>query len=307
MQTTEHLNLNLPEATDPYDIGNENENMEILDSAIYNHGIILGSASTAGHNKIINDLSKTSLSNGEALSARMGNALGQMFAPIESSSTASRAYAIGAQFIYNGILYKATAAISQGGNINPGGNCTPASSVTSQISDLNNNIGTVSNQMNSVKESGSLKDIIRTGIYYITSQVTDLPGNGGGGMYIYRAWNEQSGIGVGIFFPLYSSIGDFYIYERNESSENYNFTGVHTCSYQKISEETFTRTTTSTGAISLYGLLPAGSGIIGLNYSDNHIGIIYQRDQSYLTCLSAAMQPVANESVTFTVRYYRNL
>lgn len=136
MQTTEHLNLNLPEATDPYDIGNENENMEILDSAIYNHGIILGSASTAGHNKIINDLSKTSLSNGEALSARMGNALGQMFAPIESSSTASRAYAIGAQFIYNGILYKATAAISQGGNINPGGNCTAASSVTAQISDL---------------------------------------------------------------------------------------------------------------------------------------------------------------------------
>jgi len=138
MQTTEHLNLNLPEATDPYDIGNENENMEILDSAIYNHGIILGSASTAGHNKIINDLSKTSLSNGEALSARMGNALGQMFAPIESSSSASRAYAIGAQFIYNGILYKATAAISQGGNINPGGNCTPASSVTAQISDLAN-------------------------------------------------------------------------------------------------------------------------------------------------------------------------
>ena len=157
MQTTEHLNLNLPEATDPYDIGNENENMEILDSAIYNHGIILGSASTAGHNKIINDLSKTSLSNGEALSARMGNALGQMFAPIESSSTASRAYVIGAQFIYNGILYKATAAISQGGNINPGGNCTPASSVTSQISDLAN----VKNNMVSRRFIGS-EDTIQT-------------------------------------------------------------------------------------------------------------------------------------------------
>lgn len=78
----------------------------------------------------------TSTSTTDSLSANMGNALGKMVAPIESSSTASRAYAIGAQFIYNGILYKATAAISSGGSISPGGNCTPASSVTSQISDL---------------------------------------------------------------------------------------------------------------------------------------------------------------------------
>lgn len=80
----------------------------------------------------------TSTSTTDSLSANMGNTLGKMVAPIESSSSASRAYAIGAQFIYNGILYKATAAISQGGNINPGGNCTPASSVTAQISDLSN-------------------------------------------------------------------------------------------------------------------------------------------------------------------------
>lgn len=41
----------------------------------------------------------------------------------EASSTASRAYAAGELFIYNDLLYRATAAISQGGTITPGTNC----------------------------------------------------------------------------------------------------------------------------------------------------------------------------------------
>lgn len=180
----------------------------------------------------------------------------------------------------------------------------------SQIITLNNNLGAVSNQLNSIKSSGSLKDIVRTGIYYITSAVTDRPGNVGGGVYIYKAYNEELGLGIGLYIPLYPQYGvdvnsEMYVCERQSSDGN--FTSIHTIGYQKIFEENLTRTTTATGAIGLYGLLPAGSEIIGLNYADNHVGLIYQRDQSYLTCLNSAMQPVANESVTFRVRYYRNL
>lgn len=139
MQYTEYLNLNLPEATDPYDIGNENENMEILDSAIYNHGIILGTTSAAGHVKTINDLTKTSLSNGEALSARMGNALGQMMAPIVTGPNyPSGITKKGDQFVYNGRLCVVTAntvSTSTAINIGSSGNANYASPITSQISD----------------------------------------------------------------------------------------------------------------------------------------------------------------------------
>ena len=69
-----------------------------------------------------------------------------LIAPIETSSTASQAYSIGEQFIYNGLLYKATAAISSGGTITPNGNCTVSDSITEQINDLDKivNKGSVS-------------------------------------------------------------------------------------------------------------------------------------------------------------------
>ena len=59
-------------------------------------------------------------------------------APVESSSTATRNYAIGDQFYYNGLLYKATAVINRGGTINVGGNCALADTVVKQLKDINN-------------------------------------------------------------------------------------------------------------------------------------------------------------------------
>lgn len=46
-----------------------------------------------------------------------------MIAGTETSATASQAYAIGDYFIYNNLLYRATAAIASGGTITPGTNC----------------------------------------------------------------------------------------------------------------------------------------------------------------------------------------
>lgn len=56
-----------------------------------------------------------------------------IIAPVETSLTASRAYAIGDQFIYSGTLYTATAAITAGGTIVIDGNCTASLPITEQI------------------------------------------------------------------------------------------------------------------------------------------------------------------------------
>lgn len=62
-----------------------------------------------------------------------GGSAEQMIAPVETSTTASQAYAIGEQFILNGTLYTATAAITAGGTITINGNCTASDTVTEQI------------------------------------------------------------------------------------------------------------------------------------------------------------------------------
>lgn len=59
-----------------------------------------------------------------------------IIAPVETSTTASQAYAIGEQFILNGTLYTATAAITLGGTITIGGNCTASDTVTEQINNI---------------------------------------------------------------------------------------------------------------------------------------------------------------------------
>lgn len=56
-------------------------------------------------------------------------------APVESGTTASRAYAVGQQFYLNGSLYKAKAAIAQGATFTIGTNCEAADCITEQIDD----------------------------------------------------------------------------------------------------------------------------------------------------------------------------
>lgn len=59
-----------------------------------------------------------------------------LLAPIQLDLTAGQAYSVGSQFVYNGLLYKVTSAISNGGTITIGGNCTLADNVTNQILQL---------------------------------------------------------------------------------------------------------------------------------------------------------------------------
>lgn len=67
-----------------------------------------------------------------------GASVEQMIAPVETSTTSSQAYAVGEQFILNGTLYTATAAITAGGTITIGGNCSASDSVTEQIANVAN-------------------------------------------------------------------------------------------------------------------------------------------------------------------------
>lgn len=69
-----------------------------------------------------------------------GASVEQMIAPVETSTTASQSYAIGEQFILNGTLYTATAAITAGGTITIGGNCTASDTVTEQIKDISDEL-----------------------------------------------------------------------------------------------------------------------------------------------------------------------
>ena len=64
---------------------------------------------------------------------------GKNIATLESSSTATQSYEIGDYIIYNGTLYKVTAAIAVGGTITIGSNVTPVT-VSSELKSINSSI-----------------------------------------------------------------------------------------------------------------------------------------------------------------------
>lgn len=100
---TENYNLEKPAQSDLYNIDVFNENADKID---------------------------------EALGSKASN---QSLAPIESTSTASRNYSVGQQFVYNGLLYEATSAIASGGTITPGTNCA-RTTVAEELSALNDSL-----------------------------------------------------------------------------------------------------------------------------------------------------------------------
>lgn len=86
------------------------------------------SSAVAAINEVNTKLSKT-----EVLTSNIQ----QSIATIQTTFTASKNYAVGEQFVYNGLLYKATTTIAQGGTITIGSNCALADNVTEQIRNAN--------------------------------------------------------------------------------------------------------------------------------------------------------------------------
>ena len=103
-----------------------------------------------------------------------------MIAPVETSTTASQSYAIGEQFILNGVLYTATAAITAGGTITIDGNCTASDTVTEQI-EKNHTQGKLLAEVvgNGTKTYAQLLEELETAVgnYDLTYTVLNLGGN----------------------------------------------------------------------------------------------------------------------------------
>lgn len=123
---------------------------------------------------------------GNLQTAVSGKANETIIAPVEASLTASRAYAIGEQFIYSGTLYTATAAITAGGTITIGGNCTASDSVTEQIEDVPKNLSY------KVVESGTTIAQLKTALAalsyddYLKSYLQIVDNESNTGVYILK-------------------------------------------------------------------------------------------------------------------------
>lgn len=101
--------------------------------------ITAGQTIAVGTNVALSDdVEKQIETNLSSINTINGNKLNQtVIATRQANLTASKAYVVGEQFIYNNTLYEVTAAISKNAAITIGGNCKVADNITSQISKLN--------------------------------------------------------------------------------------------------------------------------------------------------------------------------
>ena len=120
----------------------------VLNNILYKvtAAITAGQTIAVGTNVAVSDdVEKQIETNLSSINTINGNKLNQtVIATRQANLTASKAYVVGEQFIYNNTLYEVTAAISKNAAITIGGNCKAADNITSQISNFAN--VTLSNQ-----------------------------------------------------------------------------------------------------------------------------------------------------------------
>ena len=93
------------------------------------------------------------------------NAQDMVTAYNEASATSTHAYAVGDYFIYNNVLYQATAAIAVGATIVPDTNCT-TTNVTSELIQLNSDLADTSFKV--------IKSVTADGVKTWTELLTEL-------------------------------------------------------------------------------------------------------------------------------------
>ena len=112
----------------------------VLNNILYRvtAAITAGQTIAVGTNiAISDDVEKQIETNLNSINTINNNKLNQtVIATRQANLTASKAYVVGEQFIYNNILYEVTAAISKNAAITIGGNCKAADNITSQISNF---------------------------------------------------------------------------------------------------------------------------------------------------------------------------
>ena len=114
----------------------------ILNGILYKvtAAITAGQTIAVGTNVAVSDdVEKQIETNLSSINTINSNKLNQtVIATRQANLTASKAYVVGEQFIYNNTLYVVTAAISKNAAITIGGNCKAADNITTQISNLMN-------------------------------------------------------------------------------------------------------------------------------------------------------------------------
>lgn len=147
-----------------------------------------------------------------------------------AAATSTRAYAIGDYFIYNDVLYKATAAIAVGDTIVPNTNCE-ATNVDTELTQVNNDLGNVSNLNTTAK-------VVVLAINELRGNITDLVKcvDFTEGFTIHQAFNtydvtinEQSGylpigiVGVGVGSNATGAhLHSFYLTDGNKARLRFN-------------------------------------------------------------------------------------
>ena len=100
-----------------------------------------------------------------------------IIAPVEKTSTASTAYAVGKHLIYNDILYRVTTAISSGGQINPGVNVVVSETIQNQIETNAGNISTANTNITNLSNNKANQTIIAPRQANATAATTYYAGN----------------------------------------------------------------------------------------------------------------------------------
>ena len=132
------------------------------------------SSITSGSTDLIESGAVNSLK--QTLETQVSTKAGQsLLAPIQTTLVASKAYVIGEQFVYQGLLYKVTAAITQGGTIIINGNCELSDDITDQISSLYKSIFrdyvTATYKYKSAAGTNASYTITEDGLYKIETQI----------------------------------------------------------------------------------------------------------------------------------------
>ena len=139
---TEHYNLPQFIGSDiPTWLGDFNSAMTAIDSGINAAATSASGAATNAAQALTDAAAAQNALNAKANTSTL--------ATVETGTTASKAYAVGEYLVYNGILYRVTAAISSGQTLVPGANIT-ATTAGAELTSLNNNLTSVNNDLTSL-------------------------------------------------------------------------------------------------------------------------------------------------------------
>lgn len=179
----------------------------MLNNILYKvtEAITAGQTIAVGTNVTVSDdVEKQIETNLSSINTINGNKLNQtVIATRQANLTASKAYVVGEQFIYNNTLYEVTAAISKNAAITIGGNCKVADNITSQISNI-------ANQLIANKTYGTAVDISSRGDSnpYYNTKAGYVICSGGSNNPIYEVTirNSSNTAGTGFGFRIVPNV-----------------------------------------------------------------------------------------------------